>query len=84
MPEVLAGFQVTSPKKLETGLRTVSDGIPCALLFRTEAIGFPTFGLLPYFLTPNIGPSNLLGMFRSMNVVAPPGQLFTQKLKPHG
>ena len=31
-------------KKLETGLRTISAGIPCAL--KIEAIEFPTFGLL--------------------------------------
>ena len=34
------------PKKLETGLRTNCAGIPFALLLRTEAVGFPTFGLL--------------------------------------
>ena len=32
--------------KLETGLRPNSAGIPYTLLLRTEAIGFPTFGLL--------------------------------------
>ena len=35
-----------NPKKLETGLRPKSAGIPYALLLRIEAIGFPTFGLL--------------------------------------
>ena len=39
------GFTV-SPKKLETGLRSNSAGIPHTLLFRIEAVGFPTFGLL--------------------------------------
>ena len=34
-------------KKLEAGLRTNSAGIPYTLLLRVEAIGFPTFGLLP-------------------------------------
>ena len=33
--------------KLETGLRPNSAGIPYTLLLRIEAIGFPTFGLLP-------------------------------------
>ena len=32
--------------KLETGLRHNSAGIPYTLLFRIEAIGFPTSGLL--------------------------------------
>ena len=35
-----------NPIKLETGLRPNSAGIPYALLFRIEAMGFPTFGLL--------------------------------------
>ena len=39
-----------NPKKLETGLRTNSAGIPYTLLLRIEAIGFPTFGLLLYML----------------------------------
>ena len=43
----LVNFKVT-PKKLETGLRTISAGIPYTLLLRIEAIGFPTFGLLLY------------------------------------
>ena len=34
------------PIELETGLRPNSAGIPVTLLFRTEAIGFPTFLLL--------------------------------------
>ena len=38
---------IVNPKKLETGLRTNSAGIPYTLLLRIEAIGFPTFGLLP-------------------------------------
>ena len=37
---------IVSPKKLETGLRTISAGIPYILLLRMEAMGFPTFGLL--------------------------------------
>ena len=37
---------IANPKKLETGLRTNSAGIPFALLLRIGAIGFPTFGLL--------------------------------------
>ena len=37
-----------SPKKLETGLRPNSAGIPYTLLLRIEAIGFPTVGLLLY------------------------------------
>ena len=35
-----------NPKKLETGLRETSAGIPSTVLLRIEAIGFPTFGLL--------------------------------------
>ena len=35
-------------KKLETGLRPNSAGIPYTLLLRMGAIGFPTFGLLLY------------------------------------
>ena len=37
---------IVNPRKLETGLRTNSAGIPYTLLLRIEAIGFPTFGLL--------------------------------------
>ena len=37
---------IVNPKKLETGLRTISAGIPYKLLLRIEAIGIPTFGLL--------------------------------------
>ena len=33
-----------TPKRLETGLRTISAGIPYTLPERIEAIGFPTFG----------------------------------------
>ena len=41
------GFRVTvNPRKLETGLRPNSAGIPCTLLLRIEATGFPTFRLL--------------------------------------
>ena len=36
-----------NPKKLETGLRPNSAGIPYPFLLRVEAIGFPTFTLLP-------------------------------------
>ena len=43
----LGGF-IVSPKKLETGLRTNSAGIPYTLLLRIEAIGFPSCGLLLY------------------------------------
>ena len=38
---------IVDPKKLETGSRTVSAGIPYSYLIRIEAVGFPTFGLLP-------------------------------------
>ena len=41
-------LQYVSPIKFETGLRPHSAGIPYTLLLRTEAIGFPTFGLLRY------------------------------------
>ena len=50
----IAGLAVTlktstvNPIKLETGLRPNSAGIPYTLLFRIEAIGFPTFRLLLY------------------------------------
>ena len=37
---------IINPKKLETGLRTNSAGIPYTLLLRIEAAGFPTLGLL--------------------------------------
>ena len=39
------GF-IVNPKKLETGLRTTSAGIPYTILKGIEAVGFPTFGLL--------------------------------------
>ena len=39
-----------NPIKLETGLRPNRAGIPYTLLLRVEAIGFPTFGLLLYYL----------------------------------
>ena len=42
---------IVNPKKLETVLRTNSAGIPYSLLFRIEAIGFPTFGILLYLCT---------------------------------
>ena len=41
---------IINPKKLETGLRTISAGIPSTLVFRIEAIEFPTFGLLPWLV----------------------------------
>ena len=41
------GFKVI-PKKLKTGLRTISAGIPYALPLRSAAIGFPTLGLLAW------------------------------------
>ena len=50
--ETLLAFRVkgirfiVNPQKLETGLRTISAGIPYILLWSIEAIGFPTFGLL--------------------------------------
>ena len=37
---------MVNPRKLETGLRPNSAGIPYTLLLRIEATGFPTFGLL--------------------------------------
>ena len=47
-----------NPIKLETGLRPNSAGIPYTLVLRIEAIGFPTFRLLPYRLK---GSHMLLG-----------------------
>ena len=44
----LCAFLGPYPIKLETGLRPYSAGIFYTLLLRIEAIGFPTFGLLPY------------------------------------
>ena len=35
-------------KKVETGLRTQSAGIPCRLLLRIQAVGLPTSGRLYY------------------------------------
>ena len=35
-------FRIVNPKKLETGLRTISAGIPYTWLLRIEAIGFPS------------------------------------------
>ena len=43
-----SALHIVNPKKLETGKRTNSAGIPYALLLRVEAIWFPTFGLLLY------------------------------------
>ena len=37
------GVSRANPKKLETGLGTISAAIPYTLLLRIEAIGFPTF-----------------------------------------
>ena len=42
------GVLTVNSIKLETGLRPNSAGIPYTLLLRTEAIGFPTLGLLLY------------------------------------
>ena len=39
-------MSIVNPKKLETGLRTNSAGMPHTLLSGIEAAGFPTFGLL--------------------------------------
>ena len=39
---------LVSTRKLETGVRTNSARIPYTLLFRIEAMGFPTFWLLLY------------------------------------
>ena len=44
-----------NPIKLETGLRPNSAGIPYTLLLRVEAIGFHTFGLLPYLVRVSLG-----------------------------
>ena len=52
----VAFWDMVSPKKLETRLRTNSAGIPYALRLRTEAVGFPTFGLLQ-----NTVASSILG-----------------------
>ena len=43
---------MVNPKKLETGLRTITAGIPYALLLRIEAIEFPSFGLRLYTPSP--------------------------------
>ena len=45
---VIVYTSTINPKKLETGIRTISAGIPYTLLLRIEAIRFPTFGLLLY------------------------------------
>ena len=42
----MSSWITANPRKLETGLRSNSAGIPYTLLLRIEAIGFPTFGLL--------------------------------------
>ena len=44
--EPLQAALTVEAKKLETGLRPNSAGIPYTLLLRIEAIGFPTFELL--------------------------------------
>ena len=41
---------MVSPRKLETGLRTISAGFASISLLGIEAFGFPTFGLLLYDL----------------------------------
>ena len=40
---------IASPKRLETGFRTISAEILYTLLLRIEAIGLSTFGLLQEF-----------------------------------
>ena len=49
-----------TPKKLETGLRTTSAGIPYTLLLflRVEDGGFPTFGRLLCLTVAYTTPSN--------------------------
>ena len=43
----LSLWKIANPKSLETGLRTITAGIPYTfLLLGIEAIGFPPFGLL--------------------------------------
>ena len=37
---------MVNPENLETGLRTISAGIPYVQLLRTEAIGLPTLELV--------------------------------------
>ena len=44
----MLSIPTVNPKKLETGLRPISAGIPYTLLLGIEAIRFPTFGLLLY------------------------------------
>ena len=39
-------YSTLNPKKLETGLRPNSAGIPYTSFLKIEAIGFPTLGLL--------------------------------------
>ena len=51
-----------NPKKLETGLRPNSAGIPNTLLLRIEAIGFPTFGLLLYGVLGSVDASCYLSL----------------------
>ena len=50
MEDPYLNYPIVNPKKLETGLRTNSAGIPYTLPLRIEAMGFPTFGLryVPY------------------------------------
>ena len=47
---LLSRASTVNPKKLETGLRPNSAGIPYTLLLRIGAMGFPTFGRLLYGL----------------------------------
>ena len=77
---------MVNPKKLETGLRPNSAGIPYALLLRIEAIGFPTFGLLLYgyfigtpikgstfWILPKIGEKNPCEVVSPRSARAVPG-----------
>ena len=40
------GCSTLNPKKLDAGSRTIRAGVPCTLLLRIEAVGFPPVGLL--------------------------------------
>ena len=75
---------IVNPRKLETGLRTNSAGIPYTLLLRIEAIGFPTFlasAVVPFcpfycggvsLLKPNIRKKGTLiirGLLRNLDTL---------------
>ena len=73
-PNTCAGHPVLTVNsiKLETGLRPNSAGIPYTLLLRTEAIGFPTFGLLLYNSPMNLQvPPWISGFGRSQRQSSP-------------